>query len=222
MLNDIKAVIFDLDGTLVDSMWMWRDIDIEFLSQFKQKLPTDLQKEIEGMSFSETAHYFKETFKLPISEEEMKAMWNSMAYEKYTNEVPLKEGVYDFLRYLKDKGVKIGIATSNSKELVSAVIKSLGVEDFFHSIHTACEVDRGKPAPDIYKLVAEDLNVPPEHCLVFEDIPAGIMAGHAAGMKTCAVKDEYSNHLIARKKELADYYIDTYNDILTRNYEVLA
>ncbi|MEG0370602.1 MAG: HAD family phosphatase, partial [Hungatella sp.] len=75
MLEKKKAVIFDLDGTLVDSMWMWKDIDIEFLTAYGYSCPDDLQKEIEGMSFSETAVYFKNRFELPLALEEIKAIW---------------------------------------------------------------------------------------------------------------------------------------------------
>ena len=102
MLKNINAVIFDLDGTLVDSMWMWKAIDVEYLSRFGIELPEDLQREIEGMSFSETAVYFKERFQLEPSVEEIKDTWNEMAYEKYANEVPLKQGALKFLKYLKE------------------------------------------------------------------------------------------------------------------------
>ena len=88
MLDEIQAVIFDLDGTLVDSMWMWKDIDIEYLRQYGIELPETLQQDIEGMSFTETATYFKETFQIPKSLEEIKQDWYDMAYEKYAHEVP--------------------------------------------------------------------------------------------------------------------------------------
>ena len=89
MLVNIKAVIFDLDGSLVDSMWIWRDIDIENLGRFGIELPKELQTEIEGKSFSETADYFKERFDIPDSLEQMKEDWNRMAWDKYMNEVML-------------------------------------------------------------------------------------------------------------------------------------
>ncbi len=213
MLEQIKAVIFDLDGTLVDSMWMWKDIDIEYLGRYGVSLPENLQQAIAGMSFSETAVYFKETFGIPESLEEIKAAWNEMAYYKYTHEVSLKPGVLDFLKRLKAQGIRTGIATSNSKELAKAVVDSLHLTDYLEEIHTSCEVAKGKPAPDIYLLVAECLGVEPEHCLVFEDIPEGILAGKQAGMKTCAVEDSFSLNLTEEKKKLADYYISTYDEV---------
>lgn len=222
MLNNIEAVIFDLDGTLVDSMWMWREIDVEYLSHFDIEVPSDLQQAVEGMSFSETAQYFKERFNLPDPVEVIKMEWNKMAWDKYGNEVPLKKGVIEFLEELRSRGIKTGIATSNSKELVEHVLKSLNITEYFDSVRTSCEAKKGKPAPDIYLLVADDLQVDPKDCLVFEDLALGIMAGKGAGMRVCTVFDPYSEDDRDRKRELADYYIDTYFDIFEDKVEKLA
>jgi 16S rRNA pseudouridine516 synthase len=215
IMEGIQAAIFDLDGTLVDSMWVWNQIDVEFLGQFGAKVPDDLQDCLEGMSFTETAVYFKERFPfLPFSVEQLKTIWNQMAYEKYAREVPLKSGVLEYLKYLKKQGIKTGVATSNSRELVTVTLTNLGVIEYFDSIRTACEVAKGKPSPDIYFLVARDLNVEPEHCIIFEDVPAGLLAGKRAGMKACAVADSYSEYLRKEKENLADRWIDDYFELL--------
>lgn len=213
MLENIDAVIFDLDGSLVDSMWMWGQIDVEYLGKFGISLPEGLQADIEGMSFSETAQYFKERFQLPDSIEKIKADWNSMAWDKYSHEVPLKEGVEEFLDYCKERGIALGIATSNSRELVENVVSVHGLEGHFSCIMTGCDVAKGKPAPDIYLAVARKLHVRPERCLVFEDIIPGIMAGKAAGMKVCAVEDAYSIVQKEEKRAAADYYIEDFSDL---------
>ena len=213
MLEGIEAVIFDLDGTLIDSMWMWKQIDIDYLARHGHALPENLQDCIEGMSFSETAVYFKERFALSDPLDVIKDDWNRMAYDIYVNEVPLKPGVLAFLQYLKQKGIRTGIATSNSKELLQAVLESLGIAEYFDELHTSCEVKRGKPAPDIYLLVADRLEAEPEKCLVFEDIMQGILAGKAAGMKVCAVQDAYSLKQEAEKRETADWFIDGFEEI---------
>ena len=210
MMHDIDAVIFDMDGSLVDSMWMWRAIDIEYLGRYKIPLPENLQSEIEGMSFRETACYFKEHFAIPDSMEEIMAEWNRMAWNKYMYEVPLKKGIPDFLRHCREKGIRLGIATSNSRELVENVAAVHNLREYFTCIMTGSEVLRGKPNPDIYLAVAHGLGVPAGRCLVFEDIVAGILAGKNAGMRVCAVEDEYSADSRDRKRELADYYIDDY------------
>lgn len=213
MLTNKKAVIFDLDGTLVDSMWMWKAIDIEYLGKFGFDLPPTLQKDIEGMSFSETAVYFKKTFQIPDSLEVIKTDWNQMAYEKYTKEVSLKKGVKEFLEYCKENSIKLGIATSNSRELVDATLEALNIREYFDCVMTSCEVAKGKPAPDIYLAVAEKVGINPGECLVFEDIEMGILAGKNAGMEVCAVEDEFSMDQMELKKNLADYYIKDYTEI---------
>lgn len=214
LLDNMKAVIFDLDGTLVDSMWMWHAIDVEFLGEYGYECPEDLHRVIEGMSFSETAVYFKERFLLPLSLEEIKDVWTRMSIDKYRYEVPLKPGAREFLELIKKKDIKCGIATSNGRELVDTVLHSLGIEGYFQAVTTACEVKAGKPEPDIYLYVAGQLGVEPADCLVFEDIPAGILAGKRAGMKVCAVEDEFSRLLKKEKMDLADDFIEDYFQIL--------
>lgn len=214
ILNDVDAVIFDLDGSLVDSMWIWHDIDVEYLGRFGLECPVDLQKSIEGMSFSETAVYFKERFALPDSLEQIKNDWNAMAWDKYLYEVPLKDGAESFLEYCKLHGIKLGIATSNSRELVEGIAKVHGLDSYFECIMTGCDVKRGKPAPDIYLAVADFFKVNPSRCLVFEDIVPGIMAGKSAGMMTCAVWDAYSVYQEKEKAEMADYYIKDYRGLI--------
>jgi HAD superfamily hydrolase (TIGR01509 family) len=137
-----------------------------------------------------------------------------MAWEKYESEVPLKEGVTELLQHLKQEGIPAGIATSNSRELVELIVRKHGIEDFFSSIRTSCEVAKGKPSPDIYLLVAEDLGVDPEHCLVFEDVLQGVMAGKNANMKVCAVYDEYSKKDQEEKIKLSDYYVHSMSEVL--------
>lgn len=222
MLDNMKGVLFDLDGTLVDSMWMWKSIDIEYLGQFHISLPEDLQEAIEGKSFSETALYFKERFSIPQSLEEIKEEWNRMAWEKYEREVSIKPGALEFLKDLKARGIKMAIATSNSRAIAEMVTEVHGIRDLFGTIVTGCEVAFGKPYPDVFLKAAGELKVEPEHCLVFEDIPNGILAGKKAGMKVCAVEDDYSRNLSEKKRKMADYYIKTYDDIRNETYEVLT
>lgn len=212
-LKDIEAVIFDLDGSLVDSMWIWEQIDIEYLGRFGISLPEGLQSDVEGMSFSETAYYFKDRFQLPDSIETIKDDWNKMAWDKYSHEIPLKNGVDLFLDYCKNNHIKLGIATSNSRQLVDNITAVHGLNDYFSSIVTSCDVGRGKPAPDIYFAVAKELEAVPERCLVFEDIIPGIQAGKSAGMKVCAVEDLYTADLRDEKMLLADYFIDDFMDL---------
>lgn len=222
MLENIEAVLFDLDGTLVDSMWVWKDVDIVYLGKYGYDVPDDMQDEIEGMSFTETAQYFKKRFNIPETIEEIKEEWNQLAWDFYGDKVPLKDGIEEFLMELKKKGIKTGVASSNSKELVVHVLEKRGILKYFDTIRTSCEAKKGKPAPDIYLLAASDLEVEPSKCLVFEDLPFGILAGKNAGMRVCTIFDNFSQPSIDKKRELADYYIDDYTAILEDKVERLA
>ncbi len=220
MLKQIKAVIFDLDGTLIDSMWLWKSIDIAYLGRYGIEFPQDLQKKIEGKSFSETAVYFKERFNLPDDLEVIKKDWNEMATEYYLTQVTLKEKVLIFLEYLKRNEIKAGIGTSNSRELVGMIIDRFELKHHFTSIRTSCEVAKGKPHPDIFLKVAQDLGVEPHEVLVFEDVPMGIMAAKNAGMRVCAVYDEFSKDHQEEIRQMADYYITGFEDVLRQIEEI--
>lgn len=221
MLTNVSGVIFDLDGTLVDSMWMWHDIDKEFLNQYNIELPDDLQGKIEGMSFDETANYFKERFQLKESIKEIQDIWNNMAWNKYATQVPLKEGVIDFLDHLKDNSIPCGIASSNSKELINLIVEKYNISSYFKTIRNSNEVPKGKPSPDIYLLVAKELEVAPGNCLVFEDVLQGVLGGKNANMKVCNVYDEHSLRDKDKLRRLADYHIRSYHDIMSGSFENL-
>ena len=209
-----KAFLFDLDGTLVDSMWMWGAIDVEYLGKFGLTCPPDLQKAIEGMSFSETAAYFKKRFALEASLEEIKADWVSMSIEKYRSQVPPKPGTEAFLSWAAKQNIKMAVCTSNGREMVDAVLSSLNLARYFDCIITGCEVAAGKPSPDIYLEAARRMKVSPEECAVFEDVPAGILAGKRAGMEVFAVEDEYSLGMEEEKRALSDFYIRDYRELM--------
>ena len=214
MYKDIKAVIFDVDGTLIDSMWIWKQVDIEFLGKRGIPLPERLQMEIEGMSYSETAVYFKERFNLPESLEEIKEEWRLMAEDYYKRHIQLKSGAKDFLKLLYDKGLTLGIATSNSRELVDCMLANHGIRKYFSNIRTSCEVDKGKPYPDVYLKVAEDMGIDPCRCLVFEDTLSGVMAAKSAGMRVFAMADEISLESKDKLIELAEGYIHSFNEVM--------
>ena len=214
MLEDKKAIMCDLDGTLINSMWVWDEIDLEFLGARGLALPEDFKREIEGMSFTETAEYSIRRFGLTESVEELMQIWKDMARDKYAHEVTLKPGVVEFLTYCKSRGLTMGIATSNSRELAETVLQARGLLAFIETIVTSCEVKKGKPAPDVYLEAARQLHARPQQCLVFEDIPAGILAGKRAGMQVCAVEDSYSVMHQEEKHRLADFYIEDYREAI--------
>lgn len=213
MLSNIECCLFDLDGTLIDSMWVWRQIDVDYLRKYGFDVPENMGKDFEGASMREVAVYFQNRFNITDDIDTIIAEWNDMAIFQYSNRVPLKPHVKEFLEYLKSKNIKIGLYTSNSLVLAEAALKGNNILEYFNAITAGCSNIKGKPEPDGYLITAEKLDVDPCKCIVFEDLVNGVEAGKRAGMKTCAIKDSYSMYQDKEKKELADYYIEDYYEI---------
>lgn len=218
MLKGIKAVLFDLDGTLLDSMGIWQELDKEFVSRHHLKEPEGFYEKIEGMSFVEISHYYAEVFPQLSSPEEIRREWTEMIREHYRMRTPLKPGAREFLDHLKKEKIRMGIATSNEPELARTALQANGVLEYFDAVCSACDVACGKPAPDVYLKAASELGVQAGECLVFEDIPNGILAGKRAGMRVCAVEDVFSAASRKEKQELADHYIKDFFEILEGIY----
>ncbi|MCB2290960.1 HAD family phosphatase [Clostridium sp. CS001] len=217
MLTNIKAVIFDLDGTLIDSMWVWGKIDEDYLKVRNIDLPKDLKDQIEHLSFDDVAVYFKNTFNITDTLEEIKKEWLDSAHRSYISDVRLKPGAIEFLSLLKTLNIKIGLATSNTRILLEAGLNANGIYDFFDSITLTEEVSRGKNFPDVYLLAAERLGVKPEECIVFEDILPAVKGAKLAGMKVVGVYDDFSKHQWEDIIYHADRYIIEYHELITSN-----
>jgi len=213
-LLDFEGALFDLDGTLLDSMWLWEKIDEEFLSRRGIKVPPDYFHTIAPMTFRETAEYTRERFHLDEPPEEIMAEWNAMARDAYAYKVPLKPYAKEYLQYLKGKGVRLGTATSLPDILSEPALKRLGIYHLFDAFTSTDEVNRGKSRPDLYILGVSKLGVPPEKCVVFEDTLEGIKGVLAAGMKPCGVYDEHYASSQEDMKKLCEAYIYNFRQLL--------
>ena len=219
-----EAVVFDMDGVITDTEKLYRRFQME--EGRRRGIPEDVLvyacEHIAGGNKFSNKPIFESIVGRGIDYMEFreKLMANLDAYIA-ANGVELKYGVKETLAYLKDKGIKIGLATSTIRERAIGYLTAHDIYKYFDKLVFGNMVEHGKPAPDIYLKVADELNVEPQKCLVFEDVPMGILAGKNAGMQVCAVYDDYSKDVDSEKKELADYYINNYNDILSGKYEVL-
>lgn len=211
--EDIKACIFDMDGTLIDSMGVWHDIDIAFADRFGFELHEGYKEEIQGLTFYDTAVYYKKTYGLDLSIDEILKIWDDMAYDFYTKNIVFKDGAIKLLTDLRKRGIKIGIVTSNSSRLTYGFLNANDAVSLFDVICTSDDIPVSKPSPDGYLYAAKKLYVEPKLCMVFEDVPNGVLAGINAGMRTCAVYDRYTDELDDKKRSLADYYIASYDEV---------
>ena len=212
-----KAVIFDLDGTLIDSMGIWTQVDHDFLAKRNISVPDDLFDDIQvGNSYVEVAEHFKRKFNLPDSAEDIMNEWTDMVAWHYKNDIPLKAGAKEFLTFLHKNGIKIGVGTSNIHRLTETVLSANYVWHYVDAVVDGQENLRGKPFPDIFLRVAEKLGVRPEECLVIEDVIAGVTAAKNAGMTSFAIEDDYSLKDKDRILEYVDFYARDFHEIKDR------
>lgn len=191
-MPDFQAAIFDLDGTLLDSMGVWERIDVDFLRKRGLTATKDYIQAVTPMGFQEAAEYTIRRFGLTDTATQIIAEWHVMCRDAYRYTVGLKPGAESYLLRLKQAGVKLGVATALSPELYRPALEHNGVLRLFHAFASVNEVQRGKGFPDIYLLAAQRLGVAPAQCMVFEDILSGIMGAKAGGFLTCGVYDPYS------------------------------
>ena len=188
----LKGAIFDLDGTLLDSMKIWEQIDIDFLTR-RGVVPTpDYTTAVTSMDSRSAAEYTIRRYGFRDTPEMLMAEWTQMCREAYCSTVPLKPGAGELVKALFSRGIHIAAATALSPELFEPALRRLGVADCFSAFACCSEVPRGKGFPDVYLLAAERLQLAAQQCLVFEDILTGVRGAKAGGFSVCGVFDEAS------------------------------
>lgn len=201
-----SAALFDMDGTLLDSMDVWAQVDDAFLSARGIATPPDYGAALAGLDFRQSAEYTKNRFSLPESIDEIIADWNSLCLLQYRSHVQLKPGAAAYLHMLKRRGVKIAAATALEPHLFTPALERLGVLHLFDAFATVSETGVPKATGATYLLAAERLGVTPADCIVFEDILAGHTGARAAGMRSCNVYDRHADRDRDAIRALADFF----------------
>ncbi len=186
-----KAVLFDFDGTLVDSLSIWKEVDILFLEK-RGFVYEETEIDFSGKTFSECAVYTKDVLGLSESVEEIKREWIDLSIELCDRFVSLKPYVKEFIRAARSASYKTAIGTANDQAIVRPILEKYDLINEFDAILTCCEVGKAKPHPNVYLTLADQLKVKPQDCIVFEDTLEGVMAGKNAGMFVYAVEDSFS------------------------------
>ena len=209
------AAIFDLDGTLLDSMYVWRHIDDLFFEKRGMVSPPDYGAAQAGKSYRESAQYTIERFGFTETWQEIVQEWTDMAIDEYACHVPLKPGALEYLTALQRAGVRLAVATALPEYLYAPCLKHLGITDRFEALCSTDETGgRGKKNGEVFLLAASRLGVAPERCAVFEDVYEGICGAKRAGMRAYCVMDEAAAHSHGAIREIADGMIASFRDAL--------
>jgi mannitol-1-/sugar-/sorbitol-6-/2-deoxyglucose-6-phosphatase len=212
-LSDFEAVIFDMDGVLIDSEPLWKIAMEEVFSGLGSRLKKeDFQKTV-GLRIDEVIHYWNinENWGVRDESEVEEAIIVKMESLIATQPAAL-EGVIDTLNYLKLRNIPVGLATSSSSRLIKVVLDKLEIKHLFNFVHSAEMEQFGKPHPAVYLSVAKKLAVLPEKCLVIEDSLNGIISAKAAKMTAVCIPEK--THLVEPKLILADYQFESMIDLL--------
>ena len=207
----IKGAIFDFDGTLVDSMFIWDNIGEEYLRSLGKEPHEDLKETFMTLTLEEAAEYYREHYGVTLSVKEIVDGVNAMVEQTYRTKVTLKPGISEYLAWLKENGVRMCVATVTDRYLVEETLERLGVRHYFSEIFTCAEVGFGKDKPIIYQKALEHLGTEKSDTYVFEDLPFALNTAKTDGFPTVGVYDRHEAHQ-DDLKELADYYIFDFTD----------
>lgn len=212
--DHIAGAIFDLDGTLLDSMGVWGQIDIDFLGRRGISVPPDYQTTIAPMKAMDIAVYTIRRFGLSDTPEGLCREWMEMAHEEYAYHLPLKPFALEYVDLLAKRGVKMAVATSSDRTLVEPALKRTGLADRISVLVTVSDVARGKGFPDVYLRAAEIIGIEPARCAVFEDVLTCVEGAKAGGFFAVGVYEAAVKHPPGSMESASDLYIRSFEELL--------
>ena len=212
--HEIKAVIFDMDGTLIDSTGIWHEIDKAFFAKRNMELPSDYAQHIVHLGLTQAAVYTKNTYHLEESIQDIMDEWHKMSIDMYRYDVPLKPGALELLKLFKDNGIKMAIATANDDSLYKPCIERLGIGEYFDEIADVNTAKEGKQSAKIYLDLANKLGSEPQNTLVLEDMPTCVKTAFNSGFLTVAVYDKASKEYDQEKKDNSLLFIHDFYELL--------
>lgn len=185
----MKGIIFDLDGTLIDSIGVWKKVDEKVLARHGVKIDSNFREEIKMMTYTQCIEYIIEKYKIKKTFTQMEEEFTDEAMYQYSNVIKAKKGAENFIYTMKKQGIKLSVATSCNKDMCEAVLKNNGLYDYFDAFAYCEEEGVDKNTSDIYIKAAEKMQLVPEKCIVFEDIAKAAENAAKAGMKVIGMAD---------------------------------
>lgn len=206
----IKGAIFDVDGTILDSMGIWDEAGIRYLKSKGIESPSDLGDTLFAMTITEAADYLKEKFALKETTDVIEQGILDTVEDYYYEEAPLKSKVVEILEILKRENIPMVVASSSEKAHIEAAFQRLGILKYFQAIYTCQEVGEGKSSPLIFEKACEELGTDPKETYVFEDALHAIKTAKKAGFRTVGIYDRYSEKDQKEIQGTADTYIESW------------
>ena len=210
--RSVSGAIFDVDGTILDSMEMWRTTGSRFLRKCGVTPPPDIDRLMFQITLEEGASLFGEKFGIEGTPEEIKARVLQMVRDDYRYRLSCKPGVVDVIRELYSAGIPLCVATATDRELILPAFERLGLLPFFREIFTCGELGVSKRSPDIYLQAAERLGTPPEKTLVFEDVLHAVRSAASVGFPVVAIYDKNAEPEKETIRTIASLYLDSFAD----------
>lgn len=208
----IQGAIFDADGTLLDSMFIWDTIGEDYLRSLGYTPRENLNETFKNMSLYQAACYYRSEYGVKLSVEEIIEGVNRKIENLYRYEVSLKAGVKEFLKRLAKADVKICVATATDQPLIRAALERWGVDGYFTHILTCGQVGHGKDEPNIYEEALASLGTEKSRTLVFEDALYAVRTAKAAGFPVVGIYDSHEEYT-GEVQALADFYLTSFTQL---------
>lgn len=213
--RDVEAVIFDFDGTLADSMWVWDEVDRQFFAARGLPYTDEFGEMIAVLGFERGAQFAIDHLDLDEEPEDIIEEWKRSAEDGYATHVMLKPGAAAYLRHCKSQGMPLAIATSLQRHLLEPALENNGVLELFDAICTCDELQcGGKSNPTVYLEAARQLDVLADSCAIFEDVAIAARSAKRTGAYVVGVRDEHKQQATEELREIADLFIDGYEQLL--------
>lgn len=209
---NVKGYIFDLDGTLIDSMPLWYNVDRIFLSEHGVTPPDNISEIVKKMTVEQSSKYFLDTFNLKVSQQQIINRIEEIVAENYEKTIPLKKGIYELLDYLDSKNIPYGVATATYRSLAVTCLTRLGLINRIKFLETCSEIGKGKEFPDIFFKCAKRLRLPPKSIAVVEDSLYCLETAKNHGFFTIAIYDKSSNNDWNKIQNICDLTFNSAND----------
>lgn len=212
MNNKVEGIIFDFDGTLVDSLYIWKTIADDYLSSLGIDPECNLYDAVSKMTIGQAAEYLKEKYKMDKSVSKIVNNVKVFAANEYCHKVPLKGGVLKAIREMSEQGIKMCVASTNDADLVRATSIRCGIDQFFSGYFSGTALNIPKTTPKLYEIALEHLGTDKNKTWIFEDSLYAVESAKSGGFKVAAVYDSSSEHEVEQLKQVADLYIESISE----------